>query len=139
MGMSLGDDRNQRPMMSEINVTPMVDVMLVLLIIFMITTPLLEQGIPLDLPQTTTTSLDPTETQMVVEITKNRDIFMDKKKLSLKKLEKSLLAALEKSKRREVFIRADKSVPYGFVAKVMAVVKRAGITRLGLVTEPLPE
>ena len=136
MGMSSGN--GDRPVMSEINVTPLVDVMLVLLIIFMITTPLLEQGIPLDLPQTKTTSLDPTETQMVLEITKNEDIFMDKKRLNIKTLEKHLLEALKKTKRREVFIRADKTVPYGYVAEVMAVVKSAGITRLGLVTEPLP-
>lgn len=136
MGMSTGNG-DRRAVMSEINVTPMVDVMLVLLIIFMITTPLLEQGIPLDLPQTKTTSLDPTEKQMLLEITKNRDIFMNKKKLTLRSLEKDLLKALKGRKRREVFIRADKSVPYGFVAKVMAVVRAAGITRLGLVTEPL--
>jgi len=136
VGMSTGNG-DRRAVMSEINVTPMVDVMLVLLIIFMITTPLLEQGIPLDLPQTKTTSLDPTEKQMLLEITKNRDIFMNKKKLTLRSLEKDLLKALKGRKRREVFIRADKSVPYGFVAKVMAVVRAAGITRLGLVTEPL--
>ena len=126
-----------RSVMHEINVTPLVDVMLVLLIIFMITTPLLEQGIPLDLPQTQTTSLDPTEKQMVIEITKNQDVFIDKKKISLKNLEKNLLTMLGASKRREVFIRADRSVPYGFVAQVMAVIKGAGITRLGLVTEPM--
>src|SRR3989338_1114016 len=121
MGMSSGN--GDRPVMSEINVTPLVDVMLVLLIIFMITTPLLEQGIPIDLPQTKTTSLDPTETQMVLEITKNHDIFMDKKRLNVKTLEGHLLEALKKTKRREVYIRADKTVPYGFVAEVMAVVK----------------
>jgi biopolymer transport protein TolR len=137
MGMSTNGG-NRRSVMSEINVTPMVDVMLVLLIIFMITTPLLDQGIPLDLPQTQTTSLDPTEVQMVIEITKNKDIFMDKEKLSLKTLEAHLLKALKGSKRREVFVRADKIVPYGYVAQVMAVVRASGITRLGLVTEPLP-
>lgn len=130
-------NENRRSVISDINVTPLVDVMLVLLIIFMITTPLLEQGIPIDLPQTTTTSLDPTEKQMVVEITKNKDIFMDKRRFNLTTLEQGLLSALKGSKRREVFIRADKTVPYGFVAQVMAVVKGAGITRVGLVTEPI--
>lgn len=139
MAVQLGDQNNRHSVMSEINVTPLVDVMLVLLIIFMITTPLLEQGIPIDLPQTQTTSLDPTETQMVIEITKNQDVFLEKQKHSIKTLEKGLVQALKKSKRREVFIRADRTVPYGFVAKVMAAVKSAGITRVGLVTEPLKE
>lgn len=135
----MGDQNNRHHVMSEINVTPLVDVMLVLLIIFMITTPLLEQGIPVDLPQTKTTSLEPTETQMLIEITKNQDIFLEKQKHSPRTLEKALVQMLKKSRRREVFIRADRSVPYGFVAKVMAVVKSSGITRLGLVTEPLKD
>lgn len=139
MTVHLGDQNNRHPVMSEINVTPFVDVMLVLLIIFMITTPLLEQGIPIDLPQTKTTSLEPTETQMLIEITKNEDVFLGKQKHSLRTLEKALTQALKKSRRRELFIRADRSVPYGFVAKVMAVVKNSGITRVGLVTEPLKE
>ena len=128
----------RRSVMSEINVTPLVDVMLVLLIIFMITTPLLEQGIPIDLPQTKTTSLDPSERQMILEVTKNKDIFMDKRKLTLTTLESTLMESLKGAKRREVFIRADKTVPYGFVATVISVVKGVGITRVGLVTEPLP-
>ena len=128
----------RRTLMAEINVTPLVDVMLVLLIIFMITTPLLEQGIPVDLPQTKTTSIDPTEKQMVLVLTKNKDIFLGKEKLSLKTLETTLGQALRQTKRREVFIRADRAVEYGFVAEVMASIKSAGVTRIGLVTEPLP-
>lgn len=129
--------RDRHSVMSEINVTPLVDVMLVLLIIFMIATPLMEQGIPIDLPQTKTTALDPSEKQMVLEITKNKDVFMGKRKLRLETLESSLLKALQGSARREIFIRADKQVPYGFVAQVIARIKRAGITRIGLVTEPV--
>lgn len=128
----------RRSLMAEINVTPLVDVMLVLLIIFMITTPLLEQGIPVDLPQTKTTSIDPTEKQMVLVLTKNKDIFLGKEKLSIKTLETTLGHALRQTKRREVFIRADRMVEYGFVAEVMASIKSAGVTRIGLVTEPLP-
>jgi len=129
--------RDRHSVMSEINVTPLVDVMLVLLIIFMIATPLMEQGIPIDLPQTKTTALDPSEKQMVLEITKNKDVFMGKRRLRLETLESSLLKALQGSARREIFIRADKQVPYGFVAQVIARIKRAGITRIGLVTEPV--
>ncbi|OGQ16959.1 MAG: protein TolR [Deltaproteobacteria bacterium RIFCSPHIGHO2_02_FULL_40_11] len=128
---------NNRSVMGDINVTPLVDVMLVLLIIFMITTPLMEQGIPIDLPQTKTTSIDPSEKQMVLVITKNKDVFLGKEKLQSKDLEKKLVEALGNIKRREVFIRADRSVEYGFVAEIMARVKSAGITRIGLVTEPL--
>ncbi len=133
------DSNDRRSMMCDINVTPLVDVMLVLLIIFMITTPLLEQGIPIDLPQTKTTAIDPSEKQMVLVLTKNKDIFWDKEKVSFKALEKTLADALKKTKRREVFIRADKSVEYGFVAEVMALIKSSGVTRIGLVTEPLPK
>lgn|SRR3989338_5745222 len=138
MAFSSDGQDPRRSLMAEINVTPLVDVMLVLLIIFMITTPLLEQGIPVDLPQTKTTSIDPTEKQMVLVLTKNKDIFLGKEKLSLKTLETSLGQALRKTKRREVFIRADRVVEYGFVAEVMASIKSAGVTRIGLVTEPLP-
>ncbi|MBI2646655.1 MAG: protein TolR [Deltaproteobacteria bacterium] len=138
MAFSSDGQDPRRSLMAEINVTPLVDVMLVLLIIFMITTPLLEQGIPVDLPQTKTTSIDPTEKQMVLVLTKNKDIFLGKEKLNLKTLETSLGQALRKTKRREVFIRADRVVEYGFVAEVMASIKSAGVTRIGLVTEPLP-
>lgn len=124
--------------LSEINVTPLVDVMLVLLIIFMITTPLLEQGVPIDLPQTKTTSIDPSERQMVLVITKNKDLFLGKQKIKYAELEQTLALAIKGKKRREVFIRADKEVQYGFVAEVMALIKSSGITRIGLVTEPLP-
>lgn len=133
-----GGSDNRRSLMGDINVTPMVDVMLVLLIIFMITTPLLDQGVPIDLPQTKTTSIDPTEKQMVLVITKNKDIFLGKEKISYNSLEKTLNHALSGAKRREVFIRADRAVEYGFVAEVMALIKSSGITRIGLVTEPLP-
>jgi biopolymer transport protein TolR len=135
--MAFNSGQDNRSLMGDINVTPLVDVMLVLLIIFMVTTPLMEQGIPIDLPQTKTTSIDPSEKQMVLVITKNKDIFLGKEKLTRKTLEKKLVKALRKTKRREVFIRADKVVPYGFVAEVMAQIKSSGITRIGLVTEPL--
>ncbi|MBI3018541.1 MAG: protein TolR [Deltaproteobacteria bacterium] len=138
MAFSSDGQDPRRSLMAEINVTPLVDVMLVLLIIFMITTPLLEQGIPVDLPQTKTTSIDPTEKQMVLVLTRNKDIFLGKEKLNIKTLETSLGHALRQTKRREVFIRADRAVEYGFVAEVMASIKSAGVTRIGLVTEPLP-
>ncbi|MBI4041802.1 MAG: protein TolR [Deltaproteobacteria bacterium] len=135
--MAFESQHNHNRMMSEINVTPLVDVMLVLLIIFMVTTPLMEQGIPIDLPQTKTTAIDPSEKQMVLVITKNRDLFLGEEKIKFDQLEKKLAIALAKTNRREVFVRADKSVTYGLVAEVMARIKSAGITRLGLVTEPL--
>jgi biopolymer transport protein TolR len=134
MAFNSGDNGS---FMGDINVTPMVDVMLVLLIIFMVATPLMEQGIPIDLPQTKTTAIDPSEKQMVLVITKNKEVFLGKKKLTRKTLERELVKALRKTKRREVYIRADKVVPYGFVAETMAFVKSSGITRIGLVTEPL--
>lgn len=126
-----------REMLSEINVTPLVDVMLVLLIIFMVTTPLLEQGIPINLPQTVTTALEPDQKQVTVTLTKTKELYLAKEKISLLLLPEKLKMLISLDPRREIFVRADKEVPYGFVAEVMAEMRTVGITRIGLVTIPL--
>jgi len=122
-----------RKVLSEINVTPMVDVMLVLLIIFMVTAPLMQQGMDVDLPQATGKSLPPEE-RMTITIKKDGSIHLNNSKMGLKKLAVKL-KALSKQK-PTIFLKADRDVPYGTVVKVMAAVRQAGIEQLGMVTEP---
>jgi biopolymer transport protein TolR len=121
----------RRQALSEINVTPFVDVMLVLLIIFMVTAPLLQQGIDINLPQAKGKQLSPTE-RVVITIKKDRKIYVDKTAVTLK----SLKAKLSKKVNKEVFLKADKDVPYGVVVAVMGELREIGIEKLGMVTEP---
>ena len=117
--------------LSEINVTPFVDVMLVLLIIFMVTAPLLQQGIDVNLPKAKGKEMYPAK-RVTITIKKDGKIYLDKRAVSLKTL-KSRLAGMSK---REVFLKADREVPYGLVVEVMGELKEIGIERLGMVTEP---
>jgi biopolymer transport protein TolR len=123
--------------MSDINVTPFVDVMLVLLIIFMVTAPMMMEGVEVNLPQTTTKSIKTREDPFILTVTKNKEIMLEKTKLQLKDLETKIGSILKYRNDKEILIRADKDVPYGFVVQVMAGVKRAGIDKLGMITEPL--
>ncbi len=125
-----------REVMSEINVTPFVDVMLVLLVIFMVTAPLMQQGIDVNLPKAKGKELPPEE-RLIVTVKSSGDIFLNDMPVSLSEL-KNKLSHLSKSN-PEVFLRADRSVFYGLVAEIMAEIKDAGIERLGLVTEPKRE
>jgi biopolymer transport protein TolR len=122
---------NRRQALSEINVTPFVDVMLVLLIIFMVTAPLLQQGIDINLPQAKGKEM-PTAERIVITIKKNGKIYVDKTAVTIK----SLKAALSKKSSKEVFLKADKNIPYGDVVAVMGELREMGIERLGMVTEP---
>ncbi|HXW68525.1 MAG TPA: protein TolR [Dissulfurispiraceae bacterium] len=119
--------------MSEINVTPLVDVMLVLLIIFMVTAPLLQQGVDVNLPQAKGKNLPPEERLSIV-IKKGGEIFLNDNHVSMAELTKKL-AAISKLN-PNVFLKADKDVPYGLVVEVMGEVKEAGIEKLGMITEP---
>ena len=123
--------------MSEINVTPMVDVMLVLLIIFMVTAPMLEQGLEVDLPNTTTQNIRVREVPLVITVMRDGKLHLaESEPFSLAELEAKLKANLDSDASREVFLRADERVPYGIVAKVMAKARAAGVEKLGMVTEP---
>ncbi len=127
----------QRRMMSEINVTPMVDVMLVLLVIFMVTAPMMTQGIDVDLPKTTSRALRQKERPIVISINKRGDIFLNRVKGSEKILRQQLRKlALDDGNRRPVYLKADRRVQYGVVAVVMADIKAAGFNKLGMVTKP---
>ena len=126
-----------KKLMSEINVTPLVDVMLVLLIIFMVTAPMMMEGVDVNLPQTKTKSIKTQEDPLILSVTKNGDVFLENHTVKLEDLGQKIETVLKYRKEKEVLLRADKDIPYGFVVKVMAEVKRAGIAKLGMVTEPL--
>jgi len=120
---------------SEINVTPLVDVVLVLLIIFMVTAPMLQMGIDVNLPKVRSKSIDVSEEKLVLTINASRDIYINKAKTALIDLSGKLESIFASRIDREIFMRADKSVPYGFVVEVMAEVRKAGVDRLGMITE----
>lgn len=143
MGMQTGKN-NGRSVMSEINVTPFVDVMLVLLVIFMVTTPILYQGVDVNLPKTESRpmpSLD-RERKVVVTLNKDGEIFIEKQQYTLNELRIEIRKAMaEKGKNltdEDVFLRADSSVPYGTVVEVMSEIRNAGVQKIGLITEPVP-
>ncbi len=122
--------------MSEINVTPFVDVMLVLLIIFMVTAPLIQQGIDVQLPKTQAEGLKRNEDVLVVTVKRDGTLYVQRAEVAMKEFEKKLEKILASRENREVFLRADEKVAYGTVAKTLAKLRRAGATRIGLVTEP---
>lgn len=122
--------------MSEINVTPLVDVMLVLLIIFMVTTPMMQQGIDIDLPETSSSGSATTDEPFVLVVQKNRKITIAKQVVGIDELAPRLKAIFETRKNKQIYLQADKSVDYGFVAETMAEIRAAGIFNIGLVTVP---
>ncbi len=127
---------DNKKMMSDINVTPFVDVMLVLLIIFMVTAPMMMQGVEVNLPQTTAKRIKAQEDPLILTITKKKQIFIETHRIKLKDLEKKALNIFENRREKEILLKADKDVPYGFVIKVVSKIKKAGIEKLGMVTEP---
>ena len=130
---------NSTKPLAEINVTPLVDVMLVLLIIFMVTAPMLSMGIDVNLPKVKSKSVDVTEEKLVLTINETKDIFLNKTKLQLGEINSKLEAIFSNRIDREIFLRADKNVPYGFVVEVMSEVRKAGVDKLGMITEPPEE
>jgi len=121
---------------SEINVTPFVDVMLVLLIIFMVTAPMLQQGLDVDLPETTTQPLRMKDEPLILGVTKQGAYYLASVEIPFEELEEKLTAIFEATPDKQIFLRADKEVPYGLVVKAMAVAREAGARSLGIVTEP---
>lgn len=121
--------------LSEINVTPLVDVFLVLMIIFMVTAPMLQQGVDVQLPRESAINIEAQERD-IITITKDKRIYLNNRRITLSDLSEKLKQKVVLDRGKEVFLRADKNVPYGFVVKVMANIKRAGIEKLGMVTEP---
>jgi biopolymer transport protein TolR len=130
--VALGERSNDS--MSQINVTPLVDVMLVLLVIFMVTAPILQQGISVNLPHVQAGPLQGEEVQLVVTVSAEGKVFLNDAGLSVAELGPKLQAILRERPDRHVFLRADESVSYGEVMKVMGVIREAGVQRLGMVT-----
>jgi biopolymer transport protein TolR len=128
-------DNGDRGTMSQINVTPLVDVMLVLLVIFMVTAPMMQQGVQVNLPKADTKSLSPKEDTVVVSLEKSGRTSVNSTEVPGDQLQAKLNSMLEGRAKREVFLKADSAVPYGEVVKVMAQIKGAGVERLGMVTE----
>lgn len=127
---------HKRGFLAEINVTPFVDVMLVLLIIFMVTAPMLTQGVTVDLPKTKTVETLPEDSDhLVLTVKKNGSILLDTYAVKMDELEKHL-KRLVRDKKKLLYLKADKDVAYGVVVKVMSRVKSAGIEKLGVVAEP---
>jgi TolR protein len=122
-----------RTVLSEINVTPLVDVMLVLLIIFMVTAPLLQQGVDVNLPKAKGKDLPPEE-RITIVIKRGGSIFMNDNPVSMNDMAKKLSAISKLNP--NVFLKADKDVSYGLVVEVMGEIKEAGIEKLGMITEP---
>ncbi len=130
------DPKKTQTALSEINVTPLVDVMLVLLIVFMISAPLMQQGLSVDLPRTESTAITEAPEQKILVIKNTREVALDGAEMSLPQLKQRLLALGRKSKDLQILIQADQSLPYGYIAQVMSTVKAAQIHRVGLVTLP---
>jgi biopolymer transport protein TolR len=124
--------------MAEINVVPLVDVVLVLLIIFMVTAPLLYRGIDINLPQSSTNTIQPEE-RVVITVEKNRKVFLDKDLVAVDRIEPLLETIKLRNPAVTIYLRADRDVPYGLIIQVMDAIKRVGIDKLGMVTEPLKD
>src|ERR1044071_7119763 len=125
---------------SDINVTPLVDVMLVPLIIFMVTAPLITQGVPVNLPQTKAEPLKGDDKKLVLTITQDKKIFLGanaENPIKIEELETKLKTNARIQQEHELYIHADQKLEYGFVVKVMAIVRASGVETLGLVTDPL--
>ncbi len=126
----------KKALISEINITPLVDVMMVILIIFMVTVPMMKHGIDVNLPATTAKPIKMDEERLIITINKDGKVFIDELETPLETLQEKLQYIFANRSDREVFLRADADIPYGLVAKVMAELKGAGIAKLGMITEP---
>jgi len=134
MAMSTGSTSGS---MSDINVTPLVDVMLVLLIIFMVTAPLLQQGVEVDLPKTKAAPIEAKEQKLVLVMTADGKFYIGKTEVKAEDLDTVLRTNAKLQQDRELYLHADQKLPYGEVVRVMALVKEAGVESLGMVTDPM--
>ena len=125
-------------MVSEINVTPLVDVMLVLLIIFMVTAPMMTQGIDVKLPESSAQAISADDERLVVTVAQDQKVYINDNPVDLKELGIKLAAVNQnRQDHKGVFLRADEKIPYGVVMQVMGTIREAGIDQIGMVTEPL--
>ncbi len=138
--MALTTGGSGRTTLSEINVTPLVDVMLVLLIVFMVAAPLIQQGVEVALPEARAQPVKAEEQKLVLSIKADRSLWLgageEPARLDLADLEEKLRANVRVKRDRELYLMADRSLPYGYVVEVMAAVQRAGVQNLGMITNP---
>ncbi|MBW1748801.1 MAG: protein TolR [Deltaproteobacteria bacterium] len=135
--MALGTNGDR--LMSDINVTPFVDVMLVLLVIFMVTAPMMMQGVDVALPETTSQPLAAKKENLIITINKKNEIYINTYQVTIDFLQEKLKKILEGRSDRGVYLRADRDIPYGFVVRVMSEIKAGGVEKLGMVTEPIQD
>lgn len=135
MGMNTSS-KTTKMVMSEINVTPFVDVMLVLLIIFMVTAPMMQQGIDVNLPKTASSGVSLNENPFVIVISVGGKIKISEIEVSMKDLKEKLKAIFQSKKNKQVYIQADRKVDYGYVAEAMGEIRQAGILNISLITLP---
>lgn len=131
-----GATSKSRMAMSEINITPMVDVMLVLLIIFMVTTPMMQQGIDIELPEVSSSGTPTNDEPFILEIRKNKRLYVGDTELQLSVLSEKLTAIFSTRKNKQIYLQADRNVDYGLVAQAMGEIRAAGISEISLVTLP---
>jgi biopolymer transport protein TolR len=137
MALSTGKGAPGRTTMSEINVTPMVDVMLVLLVIFMVTAPLIQKGVKVDLPEAKAAPVESSEKKLVLSVDAQSRVYLGEVEVPLDELEEKLRTNARAQADKEVYLHADRALPYGVVVEVMAAAQRAGITNLGMITDPV--
>ena len=128
--------KNKKQVVSGINVTPLVDVMLVLLIIFMVSAPMMKEGMRVDLPEVESRALPTQSEDLMVSINKDKRLDINGSSVELPRLAPLLEQIVQQRGVNNVYLQADKGVPYGFVVEVMSVIRSAGLTKLGLVTQP---
>lgn len=132
-------NRDSKGPLSEINIVPLVDVMLVLLIIFMITAPMMQHGMNIDIPKVTTKPLPTKDEPQILNITKDQRLILNEKKLVVKDLKAAIQLLFSNKSTKEIYLRADKEVPYGFVVSCMGLIREAGVEKINIVTKPLEE
>ena len=136
------EEPRKRNVRAEMNITPMVDIVFTLLIIFMVAAPLIEQGVDLDLPQTETVPIESPKDKFIVRVFDGKkesenQIFIDKTEVPLKELEVKLKTNAFLQEKKEIYLHASRNLSYGYVVRVMAIMKKAGVNNINLVTEPL--
>jgi biopolymer transport protein TolR len=132
-------NRDSKGPLSDINIIPLVDVMLVLLIIFMITAPMMQHGMNIDIPKVTTKPLPTKDEPQILNITKDQRLILNEKKLATKDLKAAIQLLFSNKSTKEIYLRADKEVPYGFVVTCMGLIREAGVEKINIVTRPLEE
>ncbi len=142
--MKINSNGLKRKVRADLNITPMVDIVFVLLIIFMVAAPMIEQGVDLDLPQTETVPIESPQDKFIIRVFRSRDktekkIFIDKAEIAIEELEEKLKHNVRLQEKKEVFLHASKELSYGYVVRIMAILKKAGVNNINLVTEPLEE